>query len=288
MLHKIKTILIPWLIFAFADLALHIVKTRCSIEEVLSYGKSILLGTTRNGFLPGAGAIWFFTCLFVTQLIFWFIRRLKNKWLILGASVAVHLLATVFFYIHDPKLPFNLDSALFYVLFYAVGYVSFEYIDRFMGCKKPAVRVSLILSGAVAVVYSGLRILGNNLLGFLDSIPVISSLASAVGVLAFIYVVILISKVFENIDFLREIGQNTMYLCAGEFIVKSLVNGVLSIFSLKIVVESAVQGVLLAAIFLALALKIVVPVLKFIVNNVVSLPSRFKKEAAKETGGNKE
>ena len=202
--------------------------------------------------------------------------------------MAVHLLATVFFYIHDPKLPFNLDSALFYVLFYAVGYVSFEYIDRFMGCKKPAVRVSLILSGAVAVVYSGLRILGNNLLGFLDSIPVISSLASAVGVLAFIYVVILISKVFENIDFLREIGQNTMYLCAGEFIVKSLVNGVLSIFSLKIVVESAVQGVLLAAIFLALALKIVVPVLKFIVNNVVSLPSRFKKEAAKETGGNKE
>lgn len=272
---KLKGLFLPWLIFALISTVIHVFKMGYSASELIKGLKLTMLGCVRNHFLPSAGSLWFLTCLFVVQIIFFFIKKLKYKPLILVAAGAIHIAALLLFNVHDPKLPYNLDTAMYYILYYTIGYISFETLDKFLNAETLKGRMFLVASGAVAFIYSGLRFFGKDVFGTLYSIPYLDKIISVIGTLIIIYFVILAAKLMENVELFQKIGQSTLYLCAGEYITHTFVWYMLTLIGISIKVGSVFSGIVYALGLLAFSYTLVMPILKGIVKWAQAIPNYF-------------
>lgn len=133
-IHKVKTILIPWLFFALVSIVAYTVYAdrAFGLAEVQLSLVQILQGCVRNRFL--AGSLWFFTCQFVICIVF----RLMEKWkhfFILLVCVLAYLAAAFLLPQNLPGEPswyWNVDSAMYYMLYYCAGYLMFPGIDRIL------------------------------------------------------------------------------------------------------------------------------------------------------------
>ena len=281
---KIKTLFIPWLTFALVSIAIHFLKTGYSGAELIKGVKQMALGCIRNNFVPSAGAIWFLTCLFVIQILFFFIKKLKNKWLILGVAAVIHIVALLLFDVNAPKMPYNLDTAMYYILYYATGYISFEVVNLVLNAKTLKGKILLVVSGVLSFGYCGIRILGKDIFGFLYSVPYLSKLISVISTLIIIYAVILLAKILENVELFQKIGQNTIYLCAGEYVTHTILYYTLALIGIFIKVQSTFYGIVLAVILLAISYKFVTPLLKETTKWVQNIPDYFVSKQSKEKG----
>ena len=74
------------------------------------------------------GPYWFITCLFIMQLLFYFMKKyLRSNWLIIALSVVAYMFLLVF---GITDLPWCIDQALQYMPFYAYANILREYINR--------------------------------------------------------------------------------------------------------------------------------------------------------------
>lgn len=279
---KIKTLFIPWLTFALVSIVIHFLKTGYSSAELIKGVKQMALGCTRNNFVSGAGAIWFLTCLFVIQILFFFIKKLKNKWLILGAAAVIHIAALLLFDVNAPKMPYNIDTAMYYILYYAIGYASFELMNSVLNAKTFKGKILLVVSGVLSFGYCGIRILGKDIFSFFYSVPYLSKLISVLSTLIIIYAVILLAKILENVELFQKIGQNTMYLCAGEYVTHTVLYYTLALIGIFIKVQSTFYGIVYAVVLLAISYKLVIPILKEITKWLQNIPSYFAAVKNKE------
>ena len=272
---KIKTLFIPWLTFALVSIAIHFVKMGYSGTELIKGIKKMVLGCIRNNFVPSAGAIWFLTCLFVIQILFFFIKKLKNKWLILGVAAVIHIVALLLFDVNAPKMPYNFDTAMYYILYYAIGYISFKTINSVLNAKTLKGKILLVASGVLSFGYCGIKILGKDIFSSLYYVPYLNKLFSVLSTLIIIYAVILLAKILENVEPFQKIGQNTMYLCAGEYVTHTVLYYTLALIGIFIKVQSTFYGIVLAVVLLAISYKFVVPILKEITKWVQNIPIYF-------------
>jgi len=266
---------IPWLTFALVSIAIHFVKMGYSGTELIKGIKKMVLGCIRNNFVPSAGAIWFLTCLFVIQILFFFIKKLKNKWAILGAAAVIYIVALLFFDINAPKLPYNIDTAMYYILYYAIGYISFKTINSVLNAKTLKGKILLVASGVLSFGYCGIKILGKDIFSSLYYVPYLNKLFSVLSTLIIIYAVILLAKILENVEPFQKIGQNTMYLCAGEYVTHTVICYLLMLIGISLTVTSTFAGVIYAVVLLTISYKFVVPILKEITKWVQNIPSYF-------------
>ena len=79
-----RRILLPWLMFSGLSLCLLLIKNFGHWDYLLEQVQIVAQGTIRGRF--PAGALWFLTCLAVTQFLFAVLRKLKYKPLILLAA----------------------------------------------------------------------------------------------------------------------------------------------------------------------------------------------------------
>lgn len=280
LLKKIKGLFIPWLIFALLSTVIHVLITNCSPTEVYKWILEIGKGCIRNKFL--AGSLWFLTCILVVQFVFFFIKKLKFKPLILAAATAIHIVARLFFNVNQPKLAFNVDTAAYYILFYAIGYVSFDMLNRFINAKNLKGRILLTLSGVAAFTYLGFRFFNKNVFSPLLYVPYLSQFLSLIGTLIIIYTMILLAKMMENVEILQKIGQSTLYMCCGEYMVHTFVAYTLTFLGLTTWVDSPFHGVVFTIILIAFSYGVVTPILKSIVKWVQTIPDYFMVNRCKE------
>ena len=113
---KIKTILVPWLFFSvlslFCNFFIH--RSNNITESLLLISK----GCVRNSFF--ASSLWFLTCIFVTQITFFLIKKLNYKVLILIASFFLNFLASNVLCPSPMRVPswyYNIDSMMYYIIF---------------------------------------------------------------------------------------------------------------------------------------------------------------------------
>ncbi|MBO5146491.1 MAG: acyltransferase family protein [Lachnospiraceae bacterium] len=141
---KIKNIFIPYVVFAIAVIIVHTINTNAAQDTVKEYLLSAVQGAIRLQFF--AGSLWFLTCLFVVSIVFTLIKKMKYKILILGVSLFFYTIAETYFN-GDPMGIFNVDSAMYYLIYYALGYLLFEKIDLLLSHKGFFSRSVLILGG---------------------------------------------------------------------------------------------------------------------------------------------
>lgn len=126
LLTRIKTILLPYLAFVFVSLIyssfLLFIGRSFTFDYIITQIKLILLDRTYVD-LSGINnvALWFLPCLFMVEILYFWINKIKHPLLFFGTISTLVILGWVLSKFSWALLPWNLRSAIFSIGFYAIG-----------------------------------------------------------------------------------------------------------------------------------------------------------------------
>lgn len=281
---KVKRILLPTYMFVFLVVLVQLIQDENIMKSLGILRDAFIYGERRN--LPYVGTLWFFTCLFVIQLFFRLLLKLKNKWIILVVSV-VFLMISEFALPHrpiiDPRWAWNVDSAMFYLFYFALGYVLYPYLKNWFLLDTKKKKTTWIIVFLISAIYT-LAVFGHGESILMErsesfarvfSYPVSIELnLLIISPLLIIVCVLCVSKLLENLQFLNTCGRETLYLCGNESILKDLVPYFISLFGLELRFTNPISAYFYCFLLLFFACKYIIPVQRKIV-------SRFEKHLFK-------
>jgi len=238
---NVKRTLLPYYFFIFLSLFLTVIQYNgASIDIVSEWFVNSLCGV-RNTLVNGGA--WFFPGLFsvvVLHDILLFITR--KRYFVTLISIVLFCIEELAFDVplhNRPSVFFNLDSALYYMLFYDLGELVFPKLVRILtpSTRPYMKRIQLfcLIVVSVPALYIVIDCFYNGYITL--SIPygtilVIQRAVNLVVIFAFFWVNIMIAKLLESITVLQRLGQNTMYICGNEHIVKLLFTETLAVLGL--------------------------------------------------------
>ena len=118
---RCRSLLIPAIFLGTICRLIHVVLAPETWKNLLYVIPGVLIQL--RGGLWETG-MWFVICLFVTELLFWWILRLMKKmWRIVAVSVAFGAFAYVYVMLIGKIVPWSLDAACIAVGFYGAGYL---------------------------------------------------------------------------------------------------------------------------------------------------------------------
>lgn len=227
---RFKSLIIPWFVFAVFALPVNlIVRDLADLPKLKHNILQIMLGTIRNTYF--AGSLWFITCMFVTSILFNILQRMTKgkKPLLITISILCCMLSAKF--IGPPKWIFNIDSALYYMPFYAIGYVAFPYMNNLFKSEEKKDKYLLIGSAIITFIFMALVYVNMNPLKKIPNVDLIITSGGIVSIiltpLIIIWFMCLVSWAMQHVSFGINIGKNTLYHCGNEYLMKQ---GVYKIF----------------------------------------------------------
>lgn len=263
LIKNIKILLLPCYLFALFSLVVITVHTNSS-GKIVPTLIGMLNGCIRNHFL--AGSLWFLTCLFVIKIAFYSIRKIfKLKGLVLLLSVALYCVSLL---VLDPKptvdphMVYNIDSACYFMIFYALGYYGSGLLQRLLDWQKTSRKWICLGIGAIAFVYATLLFFGKDLFAYINPNPVTNLIIPVLRPTFITLLIFIVSKVLENVALFSSIGKNTLFLCGSEYIVRLCVPLTLQIIGLKISCPSPLATCIYVFALLVLSNKTIVPLEK--------------------------
>lgn len=262
-LKNIKNILIPFYLFAIISVVIQCIftNTYTGIPQDLIH---ILKGCIRNHFF--AGGLWFLTCLFVIKIVFYFLRKLlKLKVLLLIVGFVFYLIAQLVITpkpIVNPHMPYNIDSACYYIVFYALGYCCFGIIDSFLAFDNVLKKVLGGTIGAIAFAFSAALFFGKNLFYFFGVNTILYLISCLLSPIIVITLILIVSRFLESVDVFVKIGENTLFMCGSEHIIKLIVPSCLQIVGLSINYPNPISAYIYTFALLFLCYKCLVPIEK--------------------------
>lgn len=208
---KFKRIMIPYFIFAllfiipyylFQNITSSISDSEFGLGHFL-FG--IIYGSGAEGLLKQNTPLWFLPCLFITEVLAYFIFKLKNisskKYLLISLLIIIGFLSYKFIPI---ILPYSLNTALTMMTFFTTGYfIKNSKILNINRKNKIIISISLIILGIVFASFNiKISYMLNNYGNYF--IFLLSSIFSCFGYL------LLFSLFDTNDKFLLTIGKSTM------------------------------------------------------------------------------
>lgn len=255
-------IMSPYIFFAVISMVVIILTTDEDIYKYLAYGKQFVFGIRNQMY---ASSLWFFSCLFCMSILFDLLRRIfKKRILLLVVSVLLYFM-TIYVLPNRPDMTptwiFNIDSALHYLIYYAVGYLFHERLteeknDISIQAKILQLIGVVLLAGYTLLVYLHKDVLGNAL-G--RSIPGAADIYPVIRALLLILFNIALAKLFAGIGNLHEVGAQTMWLCGNEFVVKKIFTSLADIIGFQIEIKSAFSAVIYVFIMIYFIYKLLLP-----------------------------
>lgn len=126
---RAKRLLLPYFLYSVATWCVWAVFRYQRGDEVDSYVMPLLQTFIAQGsgaFIVHNSALWFIPCLFVLEILFYFLCKLGMRNMII-TSVAIAVMGCFFAHVWGDaylmNLPWNFDAAIFALPFYAVAYV---------------------------------------------------------------------------------------------------------------------------------------------------------------------
>ena len=233
--------------------------------------KQIAYGGIRNQIF--AYSLWFLTCLFVMSLLFQLIKCLKKRSLIFAAGIILYIFAArIMPYKPNmvPILPFNADCALYYIVYYCTGYCVFPKLQEFMEKKGKKRNITIGVTGIVCGAYAVCLFCGKDWLAVLKYIPVVRIFHPFVIALVLIAVNVVAALLLEKCSFLQKIGEETLYLCGSEFLIKTLAAWGLSLGGIGLEMTSPITGIIYVTVLLLIVHFLLVPAEKRIHNKIIN------------------
>jgi len=268
---KVKMVLVPFFFFAVISMFLVIIYEKCNIELIKLMLKQIVYGGLRNQIF--AYSLWFLTCLFVMSILFQLIKCLKKRSLIFIAGIILYVFAARFMPYKPnmvPMIPYNADCALYYLVYYCTGYCVFPKLQKFL--EKEGKKKSFFVAGTGVVcgIYAGFLFVGMDLLSVLEKIPVVRIMHPFVTAILLIWVNLVVALFLQKWRFLQKIGEETLYLCGSEFLIKTLAIGGLSFLGIGIDFTNPIIGMGYVLVLLLLVHFLLVPIEKWMHNKIIN------------------
>lgn len=280
LIKKVKHIMVPFWVFAALSIVLRVIASRPQLAEVKELLMIVLKGCVRNTFF--ASSLWFLTCLFVMEIVFKFIRYIKNKWLIGVICVGLFVVAECIMNpspIKEPSWIYNVDSACYYMIFYGAGYLSYSWIQEVFEKDKPWKKVMFWTTGILTFVYAALLFMEKDyLIWAVCKVPGLRVFAAVIRAFLLIWANLVAAKLVEKVRILTIIGKNTLYLCGNEYMIKAIVPRVLGIVGISCMFYSPWIVCVYTAVLLVLGIVIVVPIEKNILEGVQFLIKKQKEK----------
>lgn len=269
---KFQSIILPYFFFCFISILIIIFSGEATVNVLLKTSFQYLTGVRNTLFSP---ILWFLPTLFVISVIFILLKKLiKNRWLILLAGAILFIIAETLLPHHplvEPSWYWNVDSAIYFFFYYALGYALFPYIAQLLSSNSRITRLAVLISGVFAGAYALAFLLGKDYIAiFLGQVPHSNPIISISSAIVLIWFSIFVSQTISSIELFQRIGRNTLYILGSEQIIKHLTPTLFSIFGLNLKIES-LSGVIIFT-FLAFVAEIylIVPFLKTFYKGILS------------------
>lgn len=271
---KVKKLLIPFWLFSALSIIINTILCNTSLTDIKGMLFLIIKGAVRNTFF--AGSLWFLTCLFVVEIIFKIFKQYVHKnWILLIICMIMYIFAETLIDprpIIEPHWLYNLDSALYYIIFFAIGYIVYPYILNLYSLNTPFKKILFIISNCICFMYSALLFTGRDLLIPLYGVPftIFKIFIPVLRALLIIWLNLFFAKLLEKINLFNELGRNTLYLCGNEYIIKNLAFNLLGLIGLEVNFPSPLSAYLYTSLLLILCLKIIIPFEKRLAYSITS------------------
>ena len=211
---KIKTILLPMVFFSLIQILFNYVYhglivgvSKYTLQHMIDKCIGIVC-QLRDG--KYQSTLWFLTCLFVTQLLlYWIIKTLKDKTMpILIALLVCFAIGAVYMSLGLPRLPWEIDCSFVTVFFTGLGYLfKKENILKTMFNKLWLIPILIVLN--VTTMYANYIYMGKHGvdLGYSEiGMPILFILES----FAAIFALVIIFSRLKRIKWLAYIGENSL------------------------------------------------------------------------------
>jgi len=259
---KAQRLLIPYLSFGIFSYIMwffiigKIKKDALPINPIVHFLTNIIYGVGGWGWLDFNITLWFFPCLFVTELLFFFLIRLPSRKTLGVALFSLSVIGYFFFEVVDIekfRLPFGIDIALTAVVFYGLGYLVKPYIlnDSF----KVWYQWPLLLLGTLAyIVFSNLNQQSAFIIGNFGKNYFYFYLAALSGILFWAQ----ISRLIKPNKLFTEIGKNTLVIFPLHLLLFPFFTGVL-VYVFKVPKSSIEHSNIVALAYTILSALILIP-----------------------------
>lgn len=248
---KATTVAIPYLLFCVIFLAFYVVLTR-SVPGVGDVVVPLFLGIRNQ---TPAAALWFLPCLLVIMIV-WELayRATRNAYAVLAVAVALWAVAEFVLPsrpVVDPSWVLNADSAMYYMIYYAIGAVAFPFLRDFTRLDRGL--PTLIAHGTLLVVSIPVAVyLILGLDPFVDEAGPRDSVLRVVLALLMIHLCVGVAHALSRFSFLARMGRQTLFYCGNEEVVKLLLAQVLALVGIS-TRDFSPPVVLVYALFLLVA-----------------------------------
>lgn len=269
-------IMFPYAFFVMLNLAVLLITSDEEPVMYLRYVKQYIWGV-RN-YMPTA-ALWFFPCIFCTGVLFDALRRVCRKdILVLAASVLLFLVSVTLFPHRpdaEPSWFWNLDSACYYMIYYALGYVLRRRLIP-AEHKRYGINRYLCFGGAVLLTgYTVLVYLQEDIAGrmFCQVVPAADIIYPVLRALLLIGFNLVLSKLLAGFHFLAYAGTQTLWLCGNESIVKTLLGAAAGLVSLEMEVTNELSALVYAVVMTVVIVGVLLPVEQKLYDKLLSVGS---------------
>ena len=261
--HKAIHTLIPFYFFGLISVVYAAIKEN-SYQVLQNNLEPLLLGGVRNSIVYGVG-LWFLTCLFVIQIVFSLLKKIRYRSVVLLICLGFYLLAEYVMSprpIKDPQWFYNVDSACYYILFYGLGWFFCPLINKTLASNSLRVMIPKAVITAAGLAYTIYLFFGRDLLRPLWGLhPVFSFIRGIFVPMICIWLVAMVSYCFPY-GLMKHIGCNSLYMCGNEYIIKNFFPLALSLFGVSRTFDNPIQAYLYVLILLVITDRILVPVEK--------------------------
>lgn len=261
---KVKTILLPFFFFAILSMLLVIAYEQCGLPLIGLMAKQILLGGIRNRIF--AYSLWFLTCLFTMGILFQLIKKLKRRSLIFLAGAALYVVAARFMPYKPnmvPMLPYNVDCALYYMIYYCTGYCMFPVLQEFLQSSEEKQKIRnkvLVIVGVAFGVYAVSLFLGKDVLAVLMKVPVLRIFHPYLVAMILILWNVVLAFCLQKSRVMQQFGRESLYLCGNEFLIKTLVTIAASFWGIRVPTQNPAAGIVYVVILFQLTHFMLIPI----------------------------
>ncbi|MBR2823438.1 MAG: acyltransferase family protein [Clostridia bacterium] len=265
-----ERLLIPYLFFGVIYLAALVI-VQDSTEGMGGQLRIFLTGATRNQF--AAGSLWFLTCLWVMETVNIAVSRL-NPWLRVAVAAGLYALAVKALPANPmftPQWPMNVDSAMGYFLYYTLGAVLFRGVEALFRAESVRGKAALHGAGALSLAYAAFVMLthARDHVRWYLNVPGYDLAGTVLHTSILIFAALYAARWLQGCRPLRETGQDTLYLCGCEDLLRMTVPMALRTFGLGITIVNPFSAMVYAAALIALARRTAVPLEKKILERVM-------------------
>lgn len=233
---KFKGFMIPYFSFAAISILIKLLITNRGFDLMKESLIIVAKGCIRNEFY--SAPLWYFTCAFFMEIIFKLFTYIKVKYIPFIMSVIMWAVAAFLLPNNPTKNPtflYNIDSSLYFMIFYGLGYTVYPLLLEIMKIKEKWQRITFVISGLISISFAVLVFFDHDPFASFMETAYLSDVLIVIRTIIIIYAVLVLAKLLTSVDPLSVLGKETLYLCGNEMVIKTLFQSLLEVVGLSLV-----------------------------------------------------